>query len=72
MEEDLLFVLAIFTIAVFAVFLFLFSNKHVCGHFKNQQKETLAAYKHCPNLWKRKKNQSSVLLQAGKCCGGVS
>ena len=45
LEEDLLFVLAVFTIAVFAVFLFFFSNEHVCGHFKNQQKVTLPTYK---------------------------
>jgi flagellar basal body-associated protein FliL len=53
-EEALLFVLAVFAIAVFAVFLFFFSNKHVCGHFKNQQKVTLPAYKSIQRIGKVK------------------
>jgi type II secretory pathway component PulF len=51
LEEALLFVLAVFAIAVFAAFLFFF-NKHVCSHFKNQLKVTLPAYKSIQRIGK--------------------
>lgn len=60
-EEDLLFILAVFTIAVFAI-LFFFSKEFVYAHLKNQQILTFQTYKACPKVFADKRDYTHFFI----------